>query len=113
MVTSAADAGLDPIAANAIADELVELTAILSNLAYDLGDDPDTLRKHMASLQAIDLITQIQMSLADILRSDEPMEKRVAGVGVEALAARLRARLAGLPADYDQASVAEAYLPFE
>ena len=34
-----------------LAEELVNITRLLGNLAYDLGSDPDTLRRHMKSLQ--------------------------------------------------------------
>lgn len=89
----AADLGLDPVAATAIADELVHLTSVLSALAYDLGSDAATVRRHMSSLQAIDLITQVQLALANILRSDAPIAVRLKQVPVEALGQRLRARI--------------------
>ena len=71
--------------ANALADELVALTNRLGDLAFELGNDPATLRRHMGSLQAIDLVTQVQLAIADILRSTAPIEERVAGVTLETL----------------------------
>ena len=64
---------MDQQLAHALADELVELTRSLADLAYELGSDPDTLRRHMVSIQAVDRITQSQLAIADILRSDAPV----------------------------------------
>lgn len=86
--------GLSPVLAQALADELVELTHSLAELAYELGSDPDTLRRHMVSIQSVDRITQAQLAIADILRSDAPTASRIDGVTLETLAARLRHRLA-------------------
>lgn len=83
--------GVEPALARALADELVALTGSLSELAYDLGSDAETLRRHMASLQAIDRITQTQLAIADILRSDDPAAARIDAVTLESLAASLRA----------------------
>ncbi len=85
--------------ASVIADELVGLTAALSDLAYDLSGDPETVRRHMGSLQAIDLITQIHLALADLLRASGPFAERVNRVTVEAIADRMRAKLAGNDAE--------------
>lgn len=79
--------------AEAVAAELVGLTRSLSDLAFDLGNDPVTVRKHMASLQAIDLITQIHLALSDLLASPAPLSERLNAVPVEALADRLSQRL--------------------
>ncbi|WBO20721.1 hypothetical protein [Sphingomonas abietis] len=87
-------ANLSADAASAIADELVGLTTALSELAYDLGSHGETVRRHMGALQSIDLITQIHLSLADLLRSSGPFEQRLEGVVVEALGQRLRQSLA-------------------
>lgn len=76
-----------------LADELVRLTGTLSELAYDLGSNPDTLRSHMASLQDIDRLTQAHLAIADLLRSDDTLERRVAGITLESLAATLSRRL--------------------
>lgn len=87
-------ANLSADAASAIADELVGLTAALSELAYDLGSHGETVRRHMGALQSIDLITQIHLCLAELLRSSAPFEQRLEGVVVEALGQRLRQSLA-------------------
>jgi hypothetical protein len=83
----------DRLAAFVVAEELVALTSAISDLAYDLGSDPETLRRHMGSLQSIDLITQIHLALAEFLRSSDSLEARVSNVTVEALADRLREKL--------------------
>ncbi len=75
----------------ALADELLRMTHILADLAYDLGSHPETLRRHMASLQSIDNITQMQIAVAEMLRSDASTEERIALVTLEGMAARLRA----------------------
>lgn len=84
---------MEPALARALADELVELTRSLADLAYELGSDPDTLRRHMVSIQAVDRITQSQLAIADILRSDAPVAARIDGVTLETLADRLRTRM--------------------
>ena len=81
------------LTALAVAEELVQLTAALSELAYDLGGDPATVRRHMSSLQSIDLITQIHLALAGLLRSEASVADRLAQVPVESLEERLRARM--------------------
>lgn len=86
--------GTDPVLARALADELVDLTRSLADLAYELGSDPDTLRRHMVSIQDVDRITQSQLAIADILRSDAPVSARIDGVTLETLADRLRTRMA-------------------
>ncbi len=78
-----------PLAA-ALAEELVLATQILGELAYDLGSDPDTLRRHMTSLQKIDLVTQMQLAVADLLRMQTACDDVAAMVTLEATAARLR-----------------------
>lgn len=82
--------GVGPALAQALADEMVALTGVLSELAYDLGSDPDTLRRHMDSLQSIDRITQVQLALADVLRSGDTPAARIDAVTLESLAASLR-----------------------
>ncbi|MET4898037.1 hypothetical protein RN629_12910 [Sphingomonadaceae bacterium jetA1] len=91
------DSGVDRPLAEALADELVELTRSLAELAYDLGSDEVTLRRHMVSIQSIDRITQAQLAIADILRSEAPVAARIDGVTLETLAARLRQRLTRTP----------------
>lgn len=89
------DCRLGKAGAAAIAAELVALTGRIGDLAFDLCSDPEVLRLHTGSLQAIDLITQIQLALADVLRSDAPLADRIAGITVEQLSASLSARLQG------------------
>lgn len=79
----------DAALAHALADELLAATRLLSDLAYDLGSDPDVLRRHMESLQTVDLVTQIQLAIADVLRSTDPVAVRLSAVPLEALSARL------------------------
>jgi hypothetical protein len=83
---------VDAPLALALADEMVALTSGLADLAYDLGSEPETLRRHMASLQAIDEITQRQIALADVLRSDAAIADRFAALTLDALGASLSAR---------------------
>ena len=87
--------GMDQELAHALADELVELTRSLADLAYDLGSDSDTLRRHMVSIQSVDRITQAQLAIADILRSGAPVAARINNVTLETLADRLRERVVG------------------
>lgn len=58
----------DPRLAQALGEELLIASRMLADLAYELGSDPATLRKHMTSLQHIDHITQIQLNIADLLQ---------------------------------------------
>ncbi|WP_235512445.1 hypothetical protein [Sphingomonas sp. Leaf17] len=81
-----------PLAA-ALADELVALTVQLSDLAYDLGQYPDTLRRHMTSIQAIDRITQAQLAIADVLRSDETVVDRLAHITLAGLSSSIATRM--------------------
>ncbi|WP_294235882.1 hypothetical protein [uncultured Sphingomonas sp.] len=85
--------GGDGALARALADELVDLTRSLADLAYELGSDPGTLRRHMVSIQSIDRITQAQLAIAEILRSDAPVANRIDGVTLETLADSLRNRI--------------------
>ncbi len=79
--------------ADALADELVLASRMLNDLAYDLGSDEATLRRHMASLQKVDHITQIQLAVADLLRNRDETDTRLAGVTLEGMAERLRAAM--------------------
>lgn len=83
---------IDGTLAAVLAEELVALTGLLSDLAYDLGSNPDTLRAHMSSIQLVDAITQAQIAIADILRSDAPLDQRIAAVTLEALGQRIGER---------------------
>ena len=84
--------------AQALAAELVLASGMLADLAYDLGSDGDTLRRHMASLQRIDQVTQMQLAVADLLRSGADVPD-VAGVTLQDMADRLRAFLNDKAAD--------------
>lgn len=83
------DVPLPGALAGALADELVLASKMLGELAYDLGSDDVTLRRHMASLQKVDHITQIQLAIADLLRHRDG-ESRLAGITLEDMALRLR-----------------------
>lgn len=74
----------------ALADELVLASRILGEMAFDLGSDPDTLRRHMTSLQKIDLVTQMQLAVVDMLRLSSDAEAALATVTLEETAGRLR-----------------------
>ncbi|WP_419826676.1 hypothetical protein [Sphingomonas sp.] len=74
----------------ALADALTALTDKLADLACDLGRDADTLRRHMASVQSVDLVTQSLLAIADVLRSERATCERPEAVMVEALARQLR-----------------------
>lgn len=93
--------GLDPALARALADELVGLTTQLSDLAYDLGSNSDTLRRHMESLQAIDHVTQVQLAIAELLRDDEPLAQRLASIPLQDLADRLTGRMEAVTSGSD------------
>lgn len=84
---------IEPALALALADGLVELTQLLSDLAFDLAGDAGTLRRHMHSLQSVDRITQAQLAIADVLRSSEPADRRLAAITLESLGAELTAKL--------------------
>ncbi|USU03959.1 hypothetical protein NF699_12895 [Sphingomonadaceae bacterium OTU29LAMAA1] len=98
--------GMEPAMAYALADELVGLTGLLAELAFDLASDSETLRRHMHSLQVIDRITQAQLAIADVLRSTDPIDRRLETVTLEDLGRSLSESLAryrreGLPVDLD------------
>lgn len=74
----------------ALADELVLASRRLADLAFELASDEDTLRRHMTSMQDIDHVTQIQLSIADLLRNG------VAGLGditLGDMASRIRCKI--------------------
>lgn len=81
--------------AHALAAELVLASGMLAELAYDLGSDGETLRRHMSSLQRIDHVTQIQLAIADLLRNADDGSASVDTVTLQDMADRLRASLAG------------------
>jgi len=78
----------------AIAGEMSDVADRLCKLACVLASDPALVAHHMDDLQSIDLITQLQRALADLLRQPGSPAARIARVPVEALAMRLEARLA-------------------
>lgn len=79
--------------AHALANELVLASGMLADLAYDLGSDGDTLRRHMASLQRIDHVTQMQLAIADLLRGVGE-DGGIGQVTLQDMADRLRASVA-------------------
>lgn len=76
--------------AQALAAELVLASGMLADLAYDLGSDGDTLRRHMGSLQRIDHVTQMQLAIADLLRSANDTTPDIGQVTLQDMADRLR-----------------------
>jgi len=74
---------------DALADELVRASRILGDLAYDLGSDEATLRRHLTGLQSIDHVTQILLNLASVLRGGDGQDQ-LAEVTLEDMLARLR-----------------------
>lgn len=88
------DVPLPGALAGALADELVLASKMLNDLAYDLGSDEVLLRRHMASLQKVDHITQIQLAVADLLRHRDG-DSHLAGITLEDMAFRLRQAMAG------------------
>ncbi|WP_341209105.1 hypothetical protein [uncultured Sphingomonas sp.] len=91
----AATAGVPRPLAQALAAELVLASSMLADLAYDLGSDGDTLRRHMASLQRIDHVTQMQLAIADLLRTSDGADGDIGQVTLQDMADRLRTFLAG------------------
>ncbi|GAA4212430.1 hypothetical protein GCM10022253_01880 [Sphingomonas endophytica] len=87
---SASAGGVPRPLAQALAAELVLASRMLADLAYDLGSDGATLRRHMASLQRIDHITQIQLAIADLLRTSNGADGDIAQVTLQDMADRLR-----------------------
>ncbi len=83
--------GLLPLG-DAVADELVGASRMLGDLAYELGSDEATLRRHLTGLQSIDHVTQILLNLATVLRGGDGAD-RLSGVTLEDLHARLSTRL--------------------
>ena len=90
---AAPHAGVEPALASALADELIAVTGLLSDLAFELGSDPETLRRHITGLQVIDLIAQKQVAIADVLRATTAVEGRLAAIPIEALATSLLDRV--------------------
>jgi hypothetical protein len=78
---------------HAIADEMSDLADRLCKLACVLAQDPQVALRHIDDLQSIDLMTQTQRALADLLRQDDLPVDRVGRIPVEALAMRLLGRI--------------------
>ena len=95
---------VEPALAYALADELVALTGQLAELAFELAAHPETLRRHMHSLQAVDRITQVQLAIADLLRSNAPMSEKLAMVTLEDLATTLQQSVASYRQDSTRAA---------
>lgn len=74
---------------DALADELVRASRMLGDLAFDLGSDEATLRRHLTGLQSIDHVTQILLNLATVLRGGDGQDQ-LAGVTLEDMLERLR-----------------------
>ncbi len=81
-----------PALGEAMAGELERASRMLGDLAFELGSDETTLRRHLTGLQSIDHVTQILLNLATVLRAGEGADQ-LAGVTLEDLAARLQASL--------------------
>ncbi|HMO69525.1 MAG TPA: hypothetical protein PKE25_12915 [Novosphingobium sp.] len=73
----------------AVAQMLAEISSEMEALGEALCHDPDFAARHMVELQAIDLISQKQRSLASLLEADCPVSA-VAQVGLEDVAQRLQ-----------------------
>lgn len=79
--------------AEALGEELLLASHMLADLAYELGSDETTLRKHMTGLQRIDHITQIQLAIVDLLRNQGKGGDPLAGVTLAEMADRLRSAM--------------------
>ncbi|MBV7257150.1 hypothetical protein KCG44_10190 [Pacificimonas sp. WHA3] len=74
----------------ALADELGIASRLLADLAYDLGADEETLRRHLVSIQKIDQVTQMLLIVADLLKTLEEPEQSLESVTLADMAERLR-----------------------
>ncbi|PLK26653.1 hypothetical protein [Novosphingobium sp. TH158] len=79
----------------AVAEILAEISQDMESLGAVLCRDPGFAHRHMQELQAIDLISQKQRSLAKILEADCPVSA-LTDVGLEEIVHRLRS-LSGKP----------------
>ena len=82
------DAGASPGHLLEIAEVLLELSGEIEGLGAQLCTDPTVMLRHLAPLQAIDLIAQKQRWLATLLRDDCPVSA-VNSISVDALRDRL------------------------
>jgi len=80
----------------ALADELLLASQRLGELAYDLGSDNETLRRHMTSLQSVDEVTQHLLVVADLLRAGADGDA-IAKVPLADMAGRLQKALSDRP----------------
>ncbi|WP_294296837.1 hypothetical protein [uncultured Sphingomonas sp.] len=74
----------------ALAEELVLASKVLADLAYDLGADEATLRRHMTSLQKIDQLTQAQLAIAGVLRRLDDPQAALGDITLESMARRIQ-----------------------
>jgi len=75
----------------ALADELVCASGLLGELTSDLFSDPEAVRRHMVTLQKLDLVTQIQFGIAELLRCERSVDEALNAITLEDMALRLRA----------------------
>jgi|GEM_PF-6604442 hypothetical protein len=81
----------DPLM-GAVIEEMRDVADRLCRLACILTGDPQVITNHFDELQSLDLLTQIQRTLADVLSRAGSIDERLSGMGLEALAERLRDR---------------------
>lgn len=86
--------GIEAAWGHALADELAELTALLSDLANDLTADPATVRRHMHSLQAVDRVIQGQIAITGFLRAQDAPDHALTLATLGDMVDRLKERLA-------------------
>lgn len=72
----------------AVADVLLDLSLDIEMLGTTLCASPEVVQHHVQELQAIDMIAQMQRSLAALLQADCP-KRAMSEIGLEALRTRL------------------------
>ena len=82
----------DPLS-GAVIQEMRDVADRLCRLACILTSDPQVVNCHFDELQSLDLLTQTQRALADVLSRAGGVDDRLSGMGLEALADRLRNRV--------------------
>ena len=82
--------GAAPAHLATIAEVLIELSGEIEGLGAQLCADPALILRHLAPLQAIDMIAQKQRWLATLLRAECPVSA-VDSISVDALRERLAA----------------------
>lgn len=80
----------------AVADVLLDLSLDIEMLGTTLCANPAVVREHMQELQAIDMIAQMQRSLAALLQADCP-QRALSEMGLETLRTRLHELIASDP----------------